>query len=33
VRVGVFTDKDSAERFRRDVERELRTSAVVMPAR
>jgi cell division septation protein DedD len=33
VRVGVFADKDAAERFRRDVERELRTSAVVMPAR
>jgi hypothetical protein len=33
VRVGAFADKDSAERFRRDVERELRTSAVVMPAR
>ena len=33
VRVGAFADKDSAERFRRDVERELRTSAVVMPTR
>src|SRR6266852_2415781 len=33
VRVGAFADKESAERFRRDVERELRTSAVVMPAR
>jgi DedD protein len=33
VRVGTFADKDAAERFRRDVERELRTSAVVMPAR
>ena len=32
VRVGAFADKESAERFRRDVERELRTSAVVMPA-
>src|SRR3989440_5111230 len=33
VRIGAFADKDSAERFRRDVERELRTSAVVMPTR
>jgi cell division septation protein DedD len=33
VRVGGFADKESAERFRRDVERELRTSAVVMPTR
>jgi cell division septation protein DedD len=33
VRVGAFADKESAERFRRDVERELRTSAVVMPSR
>jgi cell division septation protein DedD len=33
VRVGAFSDKVSAERYRRDVERELRTSAVVMPAR
>jgi cell division septation protein DedD len=33
VRVGAFADKESAERFRRDVERELRTSAVVMPTR
>src|SRR3989442_78053 len=33
VRVGAFADKDAAERFRRDVERELRTPAVVMPAR
>lgn len=33
VRVGAFADKDAAERFRRDVERELRTSVVVMPAR
>ena len=33
VRVGAFGDKESAERFRRDVERELRTLAVVMPAR
>jgi len=33
VRIGAFADKESAERFRRDVERELRTSAAVMPAR
>jgi cell division septation protein DedD len=33
VRVGGFADKESAERFRRDVERELSTSAVVMPTR
>ena len=32
VRVGAFNDKDSATRYRRDVERELRTSAMVMPA-
>jgi cell division septation protein DedD len=31
VRVGAFGDKDSANQFRKDVERELRTSAVVMP--
>ena len=31
VRVGAFQDKDSANRFRKDVERELRTAAVVMP--
>ena len=31
VRVGAFQDKDSANRFRKDVERELRSSAVVMP--
>ena len=30
VRVGAFKDKDSASRFRSDVERELRTTAVVM---
>ena len=30
VRVGAFHDKDSASRFRRDVERELRAPAVVM---
>jgi DedD protein len=33
VRVGGFADKESAERFRRDVERELRAPAVVMPTR
>jgi cell division septation protein DedD len=33
VRVGSFRDKDSANRFREDVERELRTAAVVMPTR
>jgi cell division septation protein DedD len=32
VRVGAFRDKDSANRFRKDVERELRIAAVVMPA-
>ena len=32
VRVGAFRDKDSANRFRKDVERELRVAAVVMPA-
>jgi DedD protein len=31
VRVGAFGDKDSANQFRKDVERELRSSAVVMP--
>jgi cell division septation protein DedD len=31
VRVGVFRERDSASRFRTDVERELRTAAVVMP--
>lgn len=31
VRVGAFHDKDSAGRYRHDVERELRTAAVVMP--
>ena len=30
VRVGAFKDKDSANRFRQDVERELRAPAVVM---
>jgi len=33
VRVGSFPDKPSADRFRRDVERELRAPAAVMPAR
>ncbi len=33
VRVGAFHDKDSANRFRKDVERELRLAAVVMPTR
>jgi len=31
IRVGSFRDKDSANRFRKDVERELRIAAVVMP--
>src|SRR5262249_19270295 len=31
VRVGSFRDKESAGRYRTDVERELRTAAVVMP--
>jgi cell division septation protein DedD len=31
VRVGAFPDKDSANRFRKDVERELRAAAAVMP--
>jgi cell division septation protein DedD len=33
IRVGAFPDKAAAERYRRDIERELRTSAVVMPTR
>ena len=33
IRVGAFRDKDSANRFRKDVERELRMAAVVMPTR
>jgi cell division protein FtsN len=33
VRVGAFGDKDSANRFQKDVERELRVAAVVMPTR
>ena len=33
IRVGAFRDRDSAMRFRKDVERELRTAAVVMPTR
>jgi cell division septation protein DedD len=32
VRVGAFRDRDAADRFRLDVERELRSAAVVMPA-
>jgi cell division septation protein DedD len=33
VRVGSFQDKDAANSYRRDVERELRSPAVVMPTR
>ena len=33
VRVGAFGDKEAANRFRKDVERELRTPAAVMPTR
>ena len=33
VRVGAFHDKDAANRYRRDVERELRATAVVMSTR
>jgi DedD protein len=33
VRVGAFKDKDAASQFRQDVERELRSPAVVMPSR
>lgn len=33
IRVGAFRDRESAMRFRKDVERELRTAAVVMPTR
>ena len=33
VRVGAFNDKDAANNFRRDVERELRVTAMVMPSR
>ena len=33
VRVGSFSGRDSANRFRTDVERELRAAAVVMPTR
>ena len=32
VRVGAFADRATADRYRRDVERELRTPAVVMPS-
>ena len=31
VRVGAFSDKDAASEYRRDVERELRVTAMVMP--
>jgi cell division septation protein DedD len=31
IRVGAFAERAAADRYRRDVERELRTSAVVMP--
>lgn len=33
VRVGAFESRDAADRFRKDVERELRASAAVMPSR
>lgn len=33
VRVGVFKDKSAADDYRRDVERELRAPAVVMPSK
>ena len=33
VRLGAFADRAAAEQYRRDVERELRTPAVVMPTR
>jgi len=33
IRVGAFRDRDAANRFRLDVERELRSAAVVMAAR
>jgi len=33
IRVGAFASRDAATRFRKDVERELRVSAVVMPTR
>ncbi len=33
VRIGAFPDKDAANRYRRDVERELRAPAVVMPSK
>ena len=31
IRVGAFAERSAADRYRRDVERELRTSAIVMP--
>jgi DedD protein len=33
VRLGAFGDRDSAERYRRDVEREMKIAAAVMPSR
>ena len=33
VRVGAFADRAAADQFRRDVQRELRMPAVVMPSR
>jgi len=33
VRLGAFVDRAAADQYRRDVERELRTPAVVMPTR
>lgn len=33
IRVGAFRDRETAARFRTDVERELRSAAVVMPTR
>ncbi|MFL5362602.1 MAG: SPOR domain-containing protein [Myxococcales bacterium] len=32
VRIGAFADRAAADQYRRDVERELRTAAVVMPS-
>jgi cell division septation protein DedD len=33
VRVGAFTDRTAADRYRKDLERELRMPALVMPSR
>ena len=33
VRIGAFRDREGANHFRKDVERELRIAAAVMPAR